>query len=87
MRNADCGIEEKIRKHALHSSIPHSAFRIPHSETWPGNAYYLRNSAINSERVEGLCRKMPRMALVVHRVPGLCIPRIVIQVCSASTTT
>ncbi len=44
-------------------------------------------SDISSARVEALALNAPRMALVVHTLPGLRMPRMVMQVCEASRIT
>ena len=44
-------------------------------------------SDMTSARVERFVLKSPRTALVMAMLPGLRIPRIVIQVCVASSTT
>ena len=43
--------------------------------------------AKNSAREEGLSRSRPRRAEVTVRAPTACTPRMVMQVCSASSTT
>ena len=43
--------------------------------------------AMASARLEGLFLNSPRTALVTVKLPGLQMPRIVMQVCVASNTT